>query len=99
LRLDSTRLPPDFRIEPRVVDSRVELVDFELLRVSQIHGAIAHELGQGAKRILDEWLEDKREDITAKLNRSIAKNADHLRLSLTDGASAFWRWTASPGGP
>ena len=40
LRFDILRIPPDVVLDPRVLDARIELVDFRLNRVSQLHGQI-----------------------------------------------------------
>ncbi len=96
LQLDAGRFPPDFIVETRVEESRIELQDFELQRVSQVRGAVAHELGKLAREVLEDYLAEHRGEITAKLNKSLAKNRDKMRLSLADSASSLWQKALPP---
>lgn len=91
LQWDTTQLPPDVLLVPHVHDAKLELLDFELDRLSQIHGDAAEELGKGLRLILDEVLEEKRDKLTEKMNQQIAKRQDRLRLSLRDLATSRWK--------
>lgn len=96
LQLDPSRLPPDFLVVPQVQTAQVDLLDYDLLQLSDIKGAAAHELGKAARLILDKLLEEKQDELPAKINRQIAKQQDRLRLSLPDAATSFWRQAGAP---
>jgi hypothetical protein len=89
--IDPTRVPPDVELRPHVNQARLDLEHFELERLSQLHGDVAHELGKGVREILEEVLEEKRDKLVEKMNRQIERNQDHLRLSLRDAASGVWQ--------
>lgn len=90
LKLDPTRLPPDVMLDPLVRTAELRLVDFRLERISQLGGAIAHELGQQARGLLHKELARQNEKLPDKLNRQIDKNRPRLRLSVQDLLASKW---------
>jgi hypothetical protein len=88
--LDASKLPPDLVLKPVATAADVRLVQFKLQRVSKAHGPIIRELGDGLEDILQHHLADRRDELTKKINISIAKNSDALRLSLHDLIKHPW---------
>ena len=78
------KIPPDVEFRPVVTDARVALREFEVHRISQIHGPLAELLGKGIREVLDNRLEDYREKLVVKMNSEIAKQKGKLKLSLQD---------------
>ena len=78
------KIPPDVEFRPVVTDASVALRDFEVHRISQIHGPLAELLGKGIREILDHRLEDYREKLVSKMNSEIKKQQGKLKLSLQD---------------
>ena len=94
VRIDISRLPPDIVLDPQIVAARIELLDFRLNRVSQLHGPLAKHLGEGLREIVEDRLEETNRTLVAKLNRQIEKKRDRLRISLTATLSRHWsKWT------
>ncbi|MEM9658462.1 MAG: hypothetical protein AAF961_08885, partial [Planctomycetota bacterium] len=69
--------------------SRVELREFKIRRVSNLHGPLVRELSGGVRRLLERELQGPR--LTAKINRSIDKRRDRLAFSLSDFSKSGWR--------
>jgi hypothetical protein len=103
LQLDPTKLPPDVILDPQVTDAALELVDFRLRRISDLHGSVVHELGKGVRDVIEHKLEEKRPRLVQKINRQIAKHPRAIRLSLHDLVASKWggmvseHLTAAPG--
>jgi hypothetical protein len=93
MRLDPRKLPPDLVLHPKVNSADVALVDFRIDRISKADGPVVEEIGRGMRRVLQEKLDEDRDELAEKLNRQIAKKQDKLRLSLHDALSSKWsRW-------
>jgi hypothetical protein len=84
LKLAPGKIPPDVLFDPVVRDASLELVDFRLRRLSDLHGPVVKELGRGLRRILEDQLDDQRPRMVQQINRQIDKNRNSLRLSLHD---------------
>lgn len=82
---DYSEVPPALVIDPRVQQAFLELERFEVDRVSHVGGDVAEEWGDLMEELLVERLVRKQNDrLVQKLNRSIEKERDDLRFSLTD---------------
>lgn len=81
---------PQVTLKPVITDADLQLVDFEIHRVSQISGSVAEELGDGVHKILQKEINERRGKIVEKANRAITKNEDDLQLSLQDLISSGW---------
>ncbi len=73
-----------FTVEPKVTGARLDLVDFDLKKVSKIEGHLAHELGERLKDTLAKKLHAEEPKLIEKLNRAIAKRQDRLKFSPGD---------------
>jgi hypothetical protein len=71
-------------IEPKVTAARLELVDFDLKKVSKIEGRAAHELGERLQNTLAKKLHAEEPKLVEKLNKAIQKRQDRLRFSPDD---------------
>jgi hypothetical protein len=71
-------------IEPKVTGARLELVDFDLKKVSKIEGRAAHELGERLQNTLAKKLHAEEPKLLEKLNKAIQNRQDRLRFSPDD---------------
>lgn len=89
-KLDFSHLPPDFLLEPKVDSAKLIVNEFRVLRVSKAGGEIAQQVGRGARKILDGKIEEQEIKLVAKMNKSIAKKKDELRLSVKELIDSEW---------
>ena len=82
--INPLKIPPDVEFRPTVTDATVLLRDFEVHRISQLHGPISELLGKGIREVLDNRLEDYREKLVVKMNSEITKQKGKLKLSVQD---------------
>jgi len=90
VRLDGGKYISDVVIEPRVTDVDLRLVDLDLQRVSKLGGDAAHELGSGLKGLIAKQLNEREPKIKDKINASIAKRQDAMRISPEKMLAASW---------
>jgi hypothetical protein len=88
--LDLSILPPDVVFEPKVTAARLELVDFNVRRISDVSGPLAHELGEAMEGVLRRKIAEKGERLVPKLNAKIDERRADLRLSLRELATSQW---------
>lgn len=69
-------------LDPQVIDSRLDIVDFHLHRVSNAKGPLVRELGEELPRLLEKELQGPK--LVAKLNRAIDKKRDRLELAWSE---------------
>ncbi len=82
---DYTEVPPALVIAPSVTTAHLDLEEFEVDRVSKIGGDVAEEWGEMMEKVVrDVFLRKQNEKLARKLNQSITKHEDDLRLSLAD---------------
>ncbi len=87
---DYAEVPPAFVIAPNITMAHLDLEEFEVDRVSKIGGDVAEEWGEIMEKVVrDVFLRKQNEKLARKLNQSIAKHDDDLRLSLADW---FAKW-------
>jgi hypothetical protein len=96
MRLDPRKLPPDLVLLPKVAAAEVKLDEFRIDRISKADGPLVEEIGRGMRRVIEEKLEDDRDELAEKLNRQIAKKQDKLRLSLHDALASKWGTWVDP---
>lgn len=78
------KLVPDVQIEPEVLSAKIEMSEFRLHRLSQLHGPLAKHLGTEAREVIEDILAERNGDLHTKLNQQLAKKPEKLRLSLSD---------------
>lgn len=84
IHVNTLKFPPDVEFSPVVTNAKVQLKEFDVERISQIHGTPAEVLGKGIREVLDEKLEEYDEKLVEKMNREIIKQKSKLKLSLSD---------------
>ncbi|MGB7329041.1 MAG: hypothetical protein WBD31_29440 [Rubripirellula sp.] len=82
---DYRKIPPDLVIDPVIERANLKLQSFEVDRVSHIGGDAAEAWGEIMQEVLVErFVQKQDEKLVAKLNKSIGKKRDDLRISLSD---------------
>jgi hypothetical protein len=81
---------PTVAVAPKVTAAHVDLNDFRLRRIGELRGPLAKELGDAAKSTLRREVARQNEKIAAKINKSIAKRSDDLRVSGDDFLKEQW---------
>jgi hypothetical protein len=66
-------------IHPHVSAAKVELDDFRLTRIGEIRGALAHDLGKGIERLVEDELSGPK--LVDKLNHAIDKQREKLKIT------------------
>ena len=89
-KLDGTQLPPGIVITPRAESAELQLTNFWLHRISKAHGPLVDELGDGLERTVQKELAKRNEEVTAKINRQLAKNQHDLQLSVQSLLKKNW---------
>ncbi len=90
MTIDPSKIPPDFVLEPKVTKADLDLVKFRVLKLSKLDGPLAREIGRSLRGKIAEKVDDQSPKVAAKLNKSIAKNQDKLRLSASDYLEKQW---------
>jgi hypothetical protein len=88
LRLDGSKFPPDVLLEPHVVSAQLTLIDFRLIRISDLDGPLVREFGEELHDILQDEITHRQTKLVDRINRQIEKHRDDLRLSVSDMASS-----------
>ena len=88
IKLIPVAFPPDVEFRPKVTDASIDLLDFRVHEISQIHGEAAERIGDGIRQVLERKLEEHRDKIVLKMNQSISKQQEKLRISAA-------KWFAS----
>ncbi len=80
-------LLPSVAIEPVVKDADIRLKSFRLLSLGDARGSVVRKTGDLFEGLVRDELKEKEASIVKKINRSIAKRKDRLKLSVADLAS------------
>ena len=97
LKLDPFKLPPDVALDPQVTEAKLELLDFRLNRVSELHGPLAKHLGEGLREVVEDKVDNVNRTLAAKLNQQIDKKRAKLKLSVQDALTSKWnKWIKAP---
>lgn len=88
LKLDVTKLPPDAYLQPRVASADLDILEFKLRRVSHFDGPVVKSLSSSVREMLEDKIENDRQKLVDKLNKSLAKQQAKLRFSPSDWLSA-----------
>lgn len=83
VRLIPVAFPPDVEFRPKIKDASIELREFRVHEISQIHGEPAEWMGDRIREVLETKLEEYREKLVEKMNRSIEKQQEKLRISAS----------------
>jgi hypothetical protein len=80
--IESVKTPsflPGIAVDPVITDAKLKFDEFKLKRISDVKGAIAHDLGDLIRSALEKELSGPK--LVAKLNRSIEKRRDRLQFT------------------
>lgn len=89
--MDLARFPPDISLDPEVVAAKLEIPDFRIRRIGELHGPLVRSLSHATREALEEKLAEDNARLVAKLNRAIDKQEKKLKLSLADVMQSKWR--------
>lgn len=96
IKVNPTRIPPDVELAPKVHAVDIELLSFKITRFSQLGRDITEPFSKTVRELIENELEDRRQELPAKLNRQIDKNRKKLRLSVHDILKSKWKaWMSS----
>ena len=76
---------PDVVLEPEVREIKARLTDLDTHQIGRLRGDLVEEIGNGSRRVIDELLQRREDQLVAKANRKIAENRDKLRFSPGSG--------------
>jgi hypothetical protein len=82
IRMNPLVFPPTIQFEPVVRNATIELTQFDVHRISQLHGPLAEQLGKGIRELVDTRLADYSDKLAIKMNQQLSKQQDKLKLSL-----------------
>ncbi len=91
VQFNPTKLPPDVILKPRVESVDIELLTFELRRVSQLGNDITKPLSKTVRELIESELRQRRSELPAKINRQLEKKKDKFRISLHDIVQSKWK--------
>lgn len=83
-RLDPTVFPPDVHLAPTITAASFEILDFRLRRISRASGPLVRSLSHSVREMLEEKLAEDNDKLVSKMNKSLAKEQDKLKLSLSE---------------
>ncbi len=90
IQLESGGVLPSIALEPSITKVQLKLLKFDLQRISKLEGQAAHELGDSLKDTIQRELNRREPKIVARLNQSITRRKDQLRLSPDQFARTGW---------
>jgi hypothetical protein len=89
---DYSEIPPALVFDPNIKKAKISLETFEVERVSHIGGDVAEGWGEVVQEVIVEtYLDHLNKRLVKKMNRSIAKERDDLRLSVAQ----WFAWNQS----
>lgn len=80
LRFGPVEGSPGVAIDPAVTDAQLIIHEWRVERVSNMHGPLIEELGDGVRRLIEREMNGPA--LTSKLNRAIDKKRDRLQVPL-----------------
>lgn len=96
IRTNPLVFPPEVQFAPTVKDAKVQLIAFEVHRISQVSGPLAEQLGKGIRNVVDDRLEDYSDKLVSKMNQQLVKQQEKLKVSVgQEIRSMLQSWTVS----
>lgn len=83
-KLDVSKFPPDFSLEPRITQADLDILNFKLQRISHFGGPVVKSLSSSVREVLEDKIADSRPQLVERLNKSLAKQDSKLRFSASD---------------
>jgi hypothetical protein len=75
---------PEVAIAPQVHDLDLKLTDVDTRRAGLIGGWVADELGNFTRQVMEDLLQSQERKVLERIQKSIRKKEDRLRLDLND---------------
>lgn len=88
--LDITKFPPDLILEPSISEADIELIDFQIDRVSKAGGEFAQQLTKAVRKTVDKKIAASEQKLVTKMNAKIEANRDRLTLSAQEAMKSKW---------
>lgn len=89
-RLDFSHIPPDLHLDPVIQGADLTVTQFQIQRISKVGGEVAQQVGRGVRQVLDDKIEEYEAKLVSKMNASIAKKKDSLKLSVAELVDSEW---------
>ncbi|MBI3407646.1 MAG: hypothetical protein HY040_04730 [Planctomycetes bacterium] len=93
LELKAGKFPPEIKVEPKVVEAKLLLKDFELQRVrplyglgASVEGDKARDIGNDLKGVLQSLLTGHEAEVREKANRAIARALEEGKGNISAGS-------------
>jgi len=99
IKINPLVFPPDVEFRPSVTAAQVELREFDVSEISQIHGDAAEWLGKGIQKVLQRKLTDANDKLVEKINAALAKQQDKLKLSAQAWLTSSFNTSKKPTPP
>jgi hypothetical protein len=96
IKLLPVSFPPDVEFRPTVTDASMELLEFRVHEISQIHGEAAQWIGDGIRDVLERKLAEYKDKLVLKMNQSIAKQQSKLRISASKWLNSSMNFSSKP---
>lgn len=71
--INAAKFPPEVTVEPKIVESRLDLKEFDLNRVGIVEGDLPRDIGNELKGILQELIKLYEPEVKERANVAIAK--------------------------
>ncbi|MFO0922953.1 MAG: hypothetical protein U0905_10765 [Pirellulales bacterium] len=81
IQLNPVLLPPSVTLTPKILDAKVELLEFQVTRISHVKGSVAKVLGSSLREVLDRKLAEYDDKLVEKMNKQLDKQKDHFHVS------------------
>lgn len=95
-KLDVSKFPPDFSLEPRITQADLDILNFRIQRISHFGGPVVKSLSSSVREVLEDKIADSRPQLVERLNKSLAKQDSKLRFSASDWLSTLKGPPAEP---
>ncbi len=89
MKLDPTKFPPDFALQPRVTKADLDILEFKIRRISHFGGPMVKSLSSTVREVLEDKIAEDRHKLVERLNKSLAKQQSKLRFSAADWLSSL----------
>ena len=90
METDFREIPPALVFDPHILTSKIDMESFEVERVSHVGGDVAEGWGEVVQEVIVEtYLKQLNKRLVAKLNKSIDKERDDMKISIAQ----WFRWS------
>jgi hypothetical protein len=90
VKMGGSVFPPDLVFVPVATDADLVVDEFRIDRVGKAGGEFAQQVTKGVRTKLDEKINEKKQKLLKKINKSLTKQQDKLRISIADAVESKW---------